>query len=263
MGTKSILSRFSLLFSPRPESAHKQHKTMLPKAVCKSFQKREIHKRQCCSPKDMCSVKYAVTLLSFSVCILFSKKKKGTGTLFFSPNKPGGLNITCKCLASIVHNTLSIWEATETAGSWAARLLRAISTADNGEPTCPVGSSVCVSGRDKFYVVHWRGSWLWLLYKPISQAVKWPRKSRTSLFPDSWGRGFQRRSRWHPLWEWWFSRSVISGSLLPHELYAAHRAPLSVGFPREEYWSGLLFLSPSIISIWAQIDVVFTHVLQK
>ena len=24
----------------------------------------------------------------------------------------------------------------------------------------------------------------------------------------------------------------------------AHQAPLSVGFPRQEYWSGLLFLSP-------------------
>ena len=24
----------------------------------------------------------------------------------------------------------------------------------------------------------------------------------------------------------------------------AHQAPLSMGFPRQEYWSGLLFLSP-------------------
>ena len=43
--------------------------------------------------------------------------------------------------------------------------------------------------------------------------------------------------------------AVASGSLQPHELHVAHQAPLSVGFPRQEYWSGLLFLSPSIISI--------------
>ena len=29
-------------------------------------------------------------------------------------------------------------------------------------------------------------------------------------------------------------------SLRPHEL-VAHQAPLSVGFPRQEYWSGLPF----------------------
>ena len=38
------------------------------------------------------------------------------------------------------------------------------------------------------------------------------------------------------------SRSVVSDSLLPHEV--AHQAPLSVGFSRQEYWSGLPFPSP-------------------
>ena len=28
--------------------------------------------------------------------------------------------------------------------------------------------------------------------------------------------------------------------LLPHELYVARQAPLSMGFSRQEYWSGLL-----------------------
>ena len=34
-----------------------------------------------------------------------------------------------------------------------------------------------------------------------------------------------------------FSCSVVSHSLLPHQL--AHQAPLSMGFPRQEYWRGL------------------------
>ena len=33
-------------------------------------------------------------------------------------------------------------------------------------------------------------------------------------------------------------------SLQPHGLYVAHQTPLSVGFSRQEYWSGLPFPSP-------------------
>ena len=39
----------------------------------------------------------------------------------------------------------------------------------------------------------------------------------------------------------WFSRSVGSSSLLPH---VACQAPLSLGFLRQKYWSGLPFPSP-------------------
>ena len=38
--------------------------------------------------------------------------------------------------------------------------------------------------------------------------------------------------------------SVVSDSLPPHGLYVACQAPLSMGFSRQEYWSGLLFSSP-------------------
>ena len=38
-----------------------------------------------------------------------------------------------------------------------------------------------------------------------------------------------------------FCRSVMSDSLQPHGLY---QAPLSMRFPRQEYWSGLPFPSP-------------------
>ena len=38
------------------------------------------------------------------------------------------------------------------------------------------------------------------------------------------------------------SRSVMSHCLQPHGV--AHQAPLSMGFPRQEYWSGLPFPSP-------------------
>ena len=37
---------------------------------------------------------------------------------------------------------------------------------------------------------------------------------------------------------------VVSSSLQPHGLYVAHQAPLSMGFSRQEYWSGLPFPSP-------------------
>ena len=36
------------------------------------------------------------------------------------------------------------------------------------------------------------------------------------------------------------SRSVVSNSLQPH----SRQAPLSMGFPRQEYWCGLLFPPP-------------------
>ena len=34
------------------------------------------------------------------------------------------------------------------------------------------------------------------------------------------------------------SHSAVSNSLRPHGLYVAHQAPLSMGFSRQEYWSG-------------------------
>ena len=40
------------------------------------------------------------------------------------------------------------------------------------------------------------------------------------------------------------SCSVVSDSLRPHGLYIARQAPLSMGFSRQEYWSGLPVSSP-------------------
>ena len=40
-----------------------------------------------------------------------------------------------------------------------------------------------------------------------------------------------------------FSCPVMSDSVQPHGL-CAHQAPLSMGFPRQEYWSGLLCSHP-------------------
>ena len=40
------------------------------------------------------------------------------------------------------------------------------------------------------------------------------------------------------------SLPVKSNSLQPHGLYLACQAPLSMGFSRQEYWSGLPFPSP-------------------
>ena len=41
-----------------------------------------------------------------------------------------------------------------------------------------------------------------------------------------------------------FSCKVVSDNLQPCELYVAYKAPLSMGFPRQKYWSGLAFPSP-------------------
>ena len=40
------------------------------------------------------------------------------------------------------------------------------------------------------------------------------------------------------------SHSVVSDSLWPHGPHGAHKAPLSMGFSRQEYWSGMPFPSP-------------------
>ena len=43
------------------------------------------------------------------------------------------------------------------------------------------------------------------------------------------------------------SCSVMSDSLQPHGLYVARQAPLSMGFSRQESWSGLPFPSPGAL----------------
>ena len=43
-------------------------------------------------------------------------------------------------------------------------------------------------------------------------------------------------------WKW--SHSVVSDSSRPHGLTVAHQAPPSMGFPRQEYWSGVPLPSP-------------------
>ena len=40
-----------------------------------------------------------------------------------------------------------------------------------------------------------------------------------------------------------FSRQVVSDSLATPQT-VAHQVPLSMGFPRQEYWSGLPFPTP-------------------
>ena len=46
------------------------------------------------------------------------------------------------------------------------------------------------------------------------------------------------------LYEVKWSCSIVSDSLWPHGLYIAYQAPLSMGFSRQEYFSGLSFPSP-------------------
>ena len=110
----------------------------------------------------MCSVKYAVTLLSFSVCIVYSKKKKRHTHIFFSPNKPGGLNITCKCLASIVHkHSLHLW------GHW-----------DSRESGCPTTEDHLHGGQWRIHLSSWlRHLCFWerrVLHCPLERQLTLP-----------------------------------------------------------------------------------------
>ena len=43
-------------------------------------------------------------------------------------------------------------------------------------------------------------------------------------------------------WWWWCSCSVMSDSAIPWTV--THQASLSMGFSRQEYWSGFPFPSP-------------------
>ena len=47
-------------------------------------------------------------------------------------------------------------------------------------------------------------------------------------------------------------------ALRPHGMYAAHQAPLSIGFSRQEYWRGLPWLIYKVVLITAvqEIDLV-------
>ena len=70
---------------------------------------------------------------------------------------------------------------------------------------------------------------------------------RTEPFLRPFGRNQPRQHLlWTPglqnWWWWWFSRSVVADSFDPWAVTC--QAPLSMGFSRQQYWSGLPFLSP-------------------
>ena len=81
---------------------------------------------------------------------------------------------------------------------------------------------------------------------------QWRRRHRERTYEQGWER---RRGGWD---EWRecmgayslccavLSRSVVSDSVTSWT--AAHQAPLSTGFSRQEYWSGLPYLSPGDLS---------------
>ena len=76
------------------------------------------------------------------------------------------------------------------------------------------------------------------------------RKSRLSLRSQLPSETFlfgSLQPRWHLCCLCVFSPSVVSNSLRPPQT-AAHQAPLSMGFSRQEYWSGLPCTSPEDIS---------------
>ena len=50
-----------------------------------------------------------------------------------------------------------------------------------------------------------------------------------------------------------FSGKVGSNSLQPHQSPVAHQFPQSMGFPRQEYWSGLPFPTPGTMEYYSII----------
>ena len=63
-----------------------------------------------------------------------------------------------------------------------------------------------------------------------------------------------------------FSHKVMSDSVTPSTI--AHQASLSMGFLRQEYWSGLLFPSPGKVrgpelQVNAIMDKIFEHIGRK
>ena len=60
-------------------------------------------------------------------------------------------------------------------------------------------------------------------------------------------------------WKWKWSRSVVSDSAIPWT--AAYQAPLSLGFSRQEYWSGVPLPSPHSQTAWVQIPALSYRLL--
>ena len=63
----------------------------------------------------------------------------------------------------------------------------------------------------------------------------------------------------HESEKWKWSRSVVSDSSPPHGLHTAHQAPPSMGFSRQEYWSGAPSPSPRVRHNWSDLVGTVQH----
>ena len=73
----------------------------------------------------------------------------------------------------------------------------------------------------------------------------WPPLPRSAYFSPArcpWGRTSWGRRSWETFILLWFSHSIVSDGLQPYS--AVCQASLSMGFSRQEYWSGLPCPSP-------------------
>ena len=78
--------------------------------------------------------------------------------------------------------------------------------------------------------INFRGT----LFSPVYIATKWINYPWRDSGPH-WPLGMD-------------ANSVMSNSVQPHRWTVARQAPLSMGFPRQEHWSGLPFPSPGDLS---------------
>jgi len=84
--------------------------------------------------------------------------------------------------------------------------------------------------------------WVWFHCNIVNIAIKWV--TWIFWFPSAYIKGYAYIMLPSITILGVLSCSLMSDSLQPHGLYVARQAPLSLGFSRQEYWSGFPCLSP-------------------
>ena len=113
-------------------------------------------------------------------------------------------------------------------------------------------SSLSLSSTREFQVLCW--DWSALRWEASSTAEEWAgRTAALKRCPDMLWTLMKRKQTFTGLWHWNFAGVCcpsIGGLVTKSNLTlvtpwtVAHQAPLSKGFSRQEYWSGLPFPSP-------------------
>ena len=95
-----------------------------------------------------------------------------------------------------------------------------------------------------------------------SWTTVWPPESWEQLWPSA--STAMKYGSWEPCFiRWWKVKSLSRVRLFATPWTAAYQAPLSMGFSRQEYWSGLPCPSPNVMYIYNEILTVKVKVPQS